>query len=73
MPHSASGKISRKDLKAMTENYQEQELRKLVAKNVTDNYHLRGSVKFLKRMLHITSRKIPRKDLKTIFIIYETQ
>ncbi|XP_046833712.1 uncharacterized protein LOC124430758 [Vespa crabro] len=50
----------------------ERELQELVAKNMTDPYHLRGGVKFLEKMPYTGSRKISRKNLKAMAKSYES-
>ncbi|XP_035741079.1 uncharacterized protein LOC118449950 [Vespa mandarinia] len=50
----------------------ERDLEELVAKNMTDPYHLRGGVKFLEKMPHTASRKISRKDLKAMAKSYQS-
>ncbi|KAL2747717.1 4-coumarate--CoA ligase 1-like [Vespula maculifrons] len=49
----------------------ERELQKLVAKNITDSYHLRGGVKFVEKIPHTASKKISRKDLNAIAKSYQ--
>ncbi|XP_015173331.1 PREDICTED: 4-coumarate--CoA ligase 1-like [Polistes dominula] len=50
----------------------ERELQEFVAKNMTDQYHLRGGVKFLEKMPYTNSGKIARKDLKIMAKNYQT-